>query len=94
MNCVYDRVNALVLGAGLSGEAAALLLLSRGGRVLLADEGDESTRSEVAERVRLAGGAVRFGTGEVPSEPFDVCVVSPAFAMSHPWVERSGRAHV
>ena len=87
MNCVYDRVNALVLGAGLSGEAAALLLLSRGGRVLLADEGDESTRSEVAERVRLAGGAVRFGTGEVPSEPFDVCVVSPAFAMSHPWVE-------
>jgi UDP-N-acetylmuramoylalanine--D-glutamate ligase len=29
---------------------------------------------------------VLFGGGELPQENFDVCVVSPAFAMNHPWV--------
>ena len=84
--CNYDGVNALVLGAGVSGEAAALLVLARGGRVLLIDEGEESRRTEVAARVRQAGGRVLFGVRECPAEAFDVCVVSPAFAMGHPWV--------
>ena len=87
MNCAYDRVHALVLGAGLSGEAAALLLLSRGGSVRLMDEGDGTKLASAAERVRQAGGVVTFGAGGLPPEPFDVCVVSPAFAMRHPWVE-------
>ncbi len=86
--CNYDGVNALVLGAGVSGEAAALLLLARGGRVLLIDEGEEAQRSAAAERVRQAGGRVLFGVRECPAEAFDVCVVSPAFAMGHPWVAR------
>ena len=87
MNCAYDRVNALVLGAGLSGEAASLLLLARGGRVRLVDEGDGATVAAAAERVRRAGGVVTFSVTELPPEPFDVCVVSPAFAMQHPWIE-------
>ena len=33
MHGPYDQVNALVLGAGASGEAAALLLAARGGCV-------------------------------------------------------------
>ncbi|MDD4017959.1 MAG: UDP-N-acetylmuramoyl-L-alanine--D-glutamate ligase [Kiritimatiellae bacterium] len=89
MNGRYDGVNALVLGAGLSGEAAALLLLARGGSVTVADEGEESKRAEAAARVRQAGGRVVFGGG-LPDGAFDVCVVSPAFAMRHPWVEACG----
>ncbi len=83
----YDRVNALVLGAGVSGEAAALLLLARGGSVLLVDEGEEAKSVAAAARVRQAGGRVVFGGGELPREMFDVCVVSPAFTMCHAWVE-------
>jgi len=94
MNCAYDRVNALVLGAGLSGEAAALLLLSRGGRVRLVDEGTEAKMAAAAERVRRAGGVVTFGAVELPPETFDVCVVSPAFAMQHPWIEACRRRGV
>jgi UDP-N-acetylmuramoylalanine--D-glutamate ligase len=80
-------VSALVLGAGVSGEAAALLLLARGGRVLVIDEGDGALLAAPAERVRQAGGRVVFGGGALPQEAFDVCVVSPAFAMRHPWVD-------
>ncbi len=87
MTCNYDRVNALVLGAGLSGEAAALLLLARGGRATVVDGGPEEKLSASATRVRMAGGTVSFGVKELPPDAFDVCVVSPAFAMSHPWVE-------
>ena len=91
MNCAYDRANALVLGAGVSGEAAARLLLARGGRVLLRDESDGAQAASAAERVRGAGGRVAFGGGELPDGPFSVCVASPAFAMKHPWIEACRR---
>ena len=91
MNCAYDCKKALVLGAGVSGAAAARLLLARGGRVLLRDEGDEAKAAPVAECVRAAGGRAVFGGGELPDEPFDVCVASPAFAMNHPWIEACRR---
>ncbi len=86
----YDQVSALVLGAGLSGEAAALLLLARGGRVRVIDEGEEIQLAAAAVRMRQAGAVVVFGGG-FPQESFDVCVVSPAFAMSHPWVTECRR---
>ena len=82
----YDQVNALVLGAGASGEATALLLASRGARVQVLDEGDGATCAAVAERLRGAGVTGRFGGGELPDGPFDVCVTSPGFAMQHPWI--------
>jgi UDP-N-acetylmuramoylalanine--D-glutamate ligase len=91
MHGKYDNVRALVLGAGVSGEAAAHLLLARGGRVRVADEGDASRRAEAAERLRRAGGEAAFGGGGLPREPFDVCVVSPGFAMGHPWVAECRR---
>jgi UDP-N-acetylmuramoylalanine--D-glutamate ligase len=87
----YDGVTALVLGAGVSGEAAALLLLARGGRVLLIDEGEEAKAAAAAARVRQAGGRAVFGVRDLPQEAFGVCVVSPAFAVSHPWVEACRR---
>lgn len=82
----YDSINALVLGAGVSGEAAAHLLLARGGRVLVVDGGDASSRCAVAERLRAAGGEIVFGDGALPQERFDICVTSPGFALDHPWI--------
>ena len=82
----YDGLNALVLGAGLSGEWAARLLLARGGKAIVLDEGDGVKSADAAARIRSAGGAVRFGKGDLPDDAFDVCVVSPAFALGHPWI--------
>ena len=82
----YDSMNALVLGAGASGEAAARLLLARGGRALVADEGDASSRIEVAERLRAAGGEIVFGGDALPQGSFDICVTSPGVALGHPWI--------
>lgn len=82
----YDGVRALVLGAGVSGEAAALLLLSRSGQVVLADEGEEARQAACAARVRQAGGRAVFGGDGLPDGAFDVCVASPAFALGHPWL--------
>ncbi len=89
MNCKYDGMRALVLGLGVSGEAAALLLRARGGQVCVVDEeaDGEGRQAAAVARVRQAGGEVRFGKGALPEGPFDVCVVSPAFALGHPWVE-------
>ena len=82
----YDNMHALVLGAGDSGEAAALLLLSRGCRVLLVDEREASLQSDAANRVRAAGGEISSGANTLPQGTFDVCVTSPGFALNHPWI--------
>jgi len=82
----YDRCAALVLGAGLSGEAAAKLLLSHGGSVLLMDERADRADSTCAENVRQAGGRVLCGQAEPPRGGFDICVTSPAFPARHPWI--------
>jgi len=83
----YDGARALVLGAGLSGEAAARLVLARGGQACLVDAGEEEKMAAVADRVRRAGGRADFGVTALPEEPFDVCVTSPGFSMNHPWIE-------
>jgi len=90
----YDGARALVLGAGVSGEAAARLLLARGGTVALVDEGAEAQAAAPAARVREAGGEVRFGVSELPGGGFDLCVASPAFALSHPWIEACRRRNI
>lgn len=90
----YDGVRALVLGAGVSGEAAARLLLARGGAVALVDEGSEAQAAAAAARVREAGGEVRFGVSELPGGDFGFCVASPAFALTHPWIETCRRRDI
>ncbi len=79
-------MNVLVLGGGLSGQAAALLLLDRGCRVTLADAGDASLLEEQLRDVRTDGGEIATGIKNLPEGLFDLCVVSPAFALDHPWV--------
>lgn len=87
MSGKYDRVHALVLGASISGEWSARLLLAHGGRVTLLDESDGAKLAEVAERVRAAGGEVLFGKRALPEGDVDVCVASPAFALNHVWIK-------
>lgn len=87
MSGKYDGVRALVLGASLSGEWAARLLLARDGCVTLVDEGDGEKLTAAAERVRAAGGDVLFGKRALPEGEYDVCVASPAFALNHPWIK-------
>jgi UDP-N-acetylmuramoylalanine--D-glutamate ligase len=87
MSGKYDRVHALVLGASISGEWSARLLLARGGRVTLLDESDGAKLAEVAARVRAAGGNVLFGKRALPEGAVDVCVASPAFALNHVWIK-------
>ena len=87
MSGKYDRVHAFVLGASISGEWSARLLLARGGRVTLLDESDGAKLAEVTERVRAAGGDVLFGKRALPEGDVDVCVASPAFALNHVWIK-------
>ncbi len=87
MHGKYDQVRALVLGASMSGEWSARVLLARGGRVTLLDESDGAKLEEVAARVRAAGGNVLFGKRALPEGAYDVCVASPAFALHHVWIK-------
>jgi len=94
MDGKYDGAKALVLGAGLSGEASALLLLARGGSVTVADRDASERVATAMDRVRQAGGRVLFGTEELPGDTFDVCVASPSFEQRHPWLEACRRRGV
>lgn len=69
---------ALVIGLGLSGVAAARLLLARGARVTAADSAPASKLSEAARALESAGANVVAGPH--PADLFagaDLCVVSP-----------------
>ncbi|MCL2104498.1 MAG: UDP-N-acetylmuramoyl-L-alanine--D-glutamate ligase [Kiritimatiellaeota bacterium] len=83
----YDHVNAVVLGAGLSGEWAARLLLSRGGRVTVLDERkDVFEFSGAVEYCRVPSTAIDCHRVVPHDTAFDVCVASPGFALDHPWI--------
>lgn len=73
---------AVVLGAGKSGHGAARLLRSQGAEVWLLDESDVSTAVAEEPGIHLQSGKEVF-----PKRDFDVAIVSPGFALSHPWVE-------
>ncbi|MDA3925026.1 MAG: UDP-N-acetylmuramoyl-L-alanine--D-glutamate ligase [Kiritimatiellae bacterium] len=82
----FEVLNVLVLGGGLSGISAARLLLSKGSQVTLVDSGDSDRLRAETAKVADEGGRVSLGEQELPAEDFDLCVVSPVFALDHPWV--------
>ncbi|MEI8242754.1 MAG: UDP-N-acetylmuramoyl-L-alanine--D-glutamate ligase, partial [bacterium] len=83
----YDNSRALVLGAGVSGVAAAQLLRQRGGSVVLLDEAPAERLTTAAAELSALDVELRAGRRELPDTPFDLCVTSPGFALSHPWLE-------
>ncbi len=77
---------AVVLGLGSSGEAAARLLLGRGVNVTVLDAAAGSGPAGRADALRAAGAVVRLGSGPLPDDVFDLCVVSPGLRADDPWV--------
>lgn len=75
----YQGKKVAVLGAGLSGTAAALLLRSEGADVTVLDSADEATLlKSTLENLRGQGVTIRCGAGaEQDSEPYDFVVLSP-----------------
>ena len=77
----------LVVGLGVSGDAAVHFLLDRaardGGRVVAVDSSDTPALREVAERVAGRGAEVMLGISEVHGE-YDLAVVSPGIPPSSP----------
>jgi UDP-N-acetylmuramoylalanine--D-glutamate ligase len=67
----------LVVGFGLSGEAAARLLVQQGAKVWVIDEAEDKEMKRRARRKKNLGIQARFGVAEVPKENFDAVVVSP-----------------
>ena len=75
----YQGKRAAVLGAGLSGTAAALLLRSEGAEVTVLDTADEKTLLKTTvENLRARGAEVRCGpAAEKDSSSYDLVVLSP-----------------
>jgi UDP-N-acetylmuramoylalanine--D-glutamate ligase len=75
----YQGKKVAVLGAGLSGTAAALLLRSEGAEVTVLDSADEKTLlKSTIENLRSRGVEVRCGAAaEQDSSPYDFVVLSP-----------------
>ncbi|NLB55810.1 MAG: UDP-N-acetylmuramoyl-L-alanine--D-glutamate ligase, partial [Lentisphaerae bacterium] len=69
--------NALVLGLGASGRAAAELLVGENCRVTIIDSADNEKLQAGAEVLRNIGVEVRLGCDIPENSDFDVCIVSP-----------------
>jgi UDP-N-acetylmuramoylalanine--D-glutamate ligase len=82
----YSGKKVAVLGAGLSGTAAALLLRSEGAEVTVLDSAAESRLlKSTIENLRSRGVTVRTGPeAESDSSPFDLVVLSPGIEPTSP----------
>ena len=77
---LQDKV-VLVIGLGLSGAAAARLLVSRGARVTAMDNSDTPALRREAEELRDLGVRVELDLRLAPAGLFDFAVVSPGVPM-------------
>ena len=75
----YSGKQVAVLGAGLSGTAAAMLLRSEGAAVTVLDSAEENKLlKSTLDSLRARGVTVRCGSaGETDSSPYDLVVLSP-----------------
>jgi len=80
--------HALVLGLGVSGEAAARLLARQGHAVTVVDAAATAELRSRAERLSARGIAVHLNAGELPETGVDRCVVSPGVPMTTDWVRQ------
>src|SRR6476661_2610292 len=82
----YSGKNVAVLGAGLSGTAAALLLRSKDAEVTVLDSADEAKLlKSTLENLRGRGVTVRTGSAaESDSSAYDLVVLSPGIDPASP----------
>ncbi len=78
--------NAIVLGLGTSGRAAALLLAREGARVTAIDGSDNEKVRAVRDVLRTESIEVLCGEKNLPDEKFDLAVVSPGIPIEHRWL--------
>ena len=78
--------NALVLGLGISGLAAARMLRREGSRVTVLDAQTGPDLEARAAQLDRDGMRVQLGAREVPAGAFDICVTSPGIALNSAWI--------
>ena len=81
-----ENKNVLVIGLGLSGVAAAELLLARGAKVVAVDGAESAALREVAAKLRARGVRVDLGVKQLPTETFHLAVLSPGVPLNNPLV--------
>lgn len=74
--------HALILGLARSGVAAARLLRREGTRVTVLDQNAKAGEGPLACELREAGVHVCVGVDTPPSGDYDVCIVSPGWALT------------
>ena len=91
----FQGKNVLVFGAGISGEAAARLLLAGGAHVVLCDGNENLDAAETEREIRRGeaaeGAALRIVLGAFPEEildGLDLAVMSPGVPTDLPAVEK------
>jgi len=76
---------ALILGLGVSGEAAARLLLGEGTCVTAVDCCDNADLKNRAEKLEKEGAVVILGSDVLPEGNFEVCIISPGVPSDSAW---------
>lgn len=77
----------LVLGVGVSGQAAARLLASEGVDVTAIDEADGPAQEAAARTLREAGVRIQLGVSSLPDLRPEVAVVSPGIPRDAAWLQ-------
>ena len=80
--------HALVLGLGVSGEAAAQLLLTEGTSVTVVDANEDDPIDVRADALKQRGATVLTASSALPAGDFDVCIVSPGVPAHSDWVRQ------
>ena len=91
----YTNKRIAVLGAGESGEAAALLLAEEGAMVTVLDSAEEERIRHKIEALRLRSVHVIAGSAaEESDEPYDLAVLSPGIDPAAPLVQNFLRRRI
>ena len=85
---IYSGKNAVVLGLGHSGEAAAILLREEGAEVTICESSDNTALREKATKLEEQGIRILLGPA-ADTEPgsYDVCILSPGIDPAVPLVQ-------
>jgi UDP-N-acetylmuramoylalanine--D-glutamate ligase len=81
-----NHKNALILGLGMSGEAAARLLTKQGCAVTVVDAADAASCAKRSVPLEALGVRVLSDVTTLPEGNFDLCVVSPGIDQASAWV--------
>jgi UDP-N-acetylmuramoylalanine--D-glutamate ligase len=92
---IYSGKNAVVLGLGHSGEAAAILLREEGAEVTICESSDNHGLREKAARLEEQGIRILLGPA-ADSDPgsYDVCILSPGIDPAVPIVQNVLRKRI